>query len=68
MGASTGVKSFTLSSGADVNPLVLNLTTPLVSDTYTLTIGDGIEAVDSGMALDGEIADPTDPSSLPSGA
>jgi hypothetical protein len=50
-----------------VNPVTLNPDLPLEPDWYTLTIGGGVEAVDSGMTLDGEVADPTDPASLPSG-
>jgi hypothetical protein len=36
-------------------------------DAYTLTIQDGIVDVAAGLALDGELADPSDPQALPSG-
>jgi hypothetical protein len=39
----------------------------LLPDTYTLTVSDALVAADSGQQLDGEIADPNDPGSLPSG-
>ena len=40
---------------------------PLAVDAYTLTVSDGIVDVAAGLALDGELADPTDPNALPSG-
>src|SRR5262249_47790171 len=67
VGASTGVRTFSLASGAGVNPAVLNLDAPLPADTYTLTVQASLTAADSGMALDGEIVNPTSPASLPSG-
>lgn len=67
VGANTGPKSFTLASGANVNPAVLNLDAPLVADNYTLTVTTGVTAANSGQALDGEITDPNSPASLPSG-
>jgi aminopeptidase N len=39
----------------------------LPMDTYTLTISDAVTAWDGGLALDGEIDDPMDAASLPSG-
>jgi hypothetical protein len=67
VGTNTGPVSFTIASGSDVNPIVMNLAAPLVGGAYTLTVTGGVVAVDSGMALDGEVADPNDPGSLPSG-
>jgi len=67
VGANTGPKSFTLASGANVNPAILNLDAPLVADDYTLTVASSLTAANSGQALDGEIADPNSPASLPSG-
>ena len=64
VGANTGPKAFTLTSGTNVNPLILNLAAALVPDAYTLTVTDGVNSVASGMALDGEVSDPA---SLPSG-
>ncbi len=67
VGQNTGVRSFQLISGSNVNPVVLQLDQPLVADNYTLTVSSAVTAANSGMFLDGEIADPADPSSLPSG-
>ncbi|MEK6642863.1 MAG: M1 family aminopeptidase [Planctomycetota bacterium] len=67
VGTATGVQALTLVSGANVNPAVLNLAGPLLSDTYTLTVTTGVTAVNSGLALDGEITSSTSPTSLPSG-
>ena len=67
VGANTGSKTFQLVSGSNVNPLVIQLDEPLVDDAYTLTVTSGVTAVNSGMTLDGEIADPLSTASLPSG-
>ncbi len=67
VGANTGPQAFTIAATGTVNPVVLELDAPLEVDTYTLTVTDGVTAVDSGMALDGEVASPIDPGSLPSG-
>ncbi len=67
VGAQSGPRSFTVASTSDVNPVVLELDTPLPPDTYTLTVMDSLVATDSGMALDGETASATDPGSFPSG-
>jgi len=67
-GVETGPVSFVIAADTDVNPLVLNLSEPLAPDAYTLTIGaNGVVAVNSGLALDGEIGNPNAPASLPSG-
>lgn len=67
VGDSTGPVAFTLASGANVNPVVLNFIDPLPPDSYTLTVRDTLTAVSSGMALDGEMTNPSSPASLPSG-
>jgi len=67
VGNTTGSQSFTIASTGDVNPVVLDLASLLAVDTYTLTVGAGVTGADSGLALDGEIADPEDPNALPSG-
>ena len=64
VGADTGPVAFSLALGTEANPVVLTLATPLTVDAYTLTIGTGLTASNSGMALDGEMADPP---TLPSG-
>ena len=55
-GYDSGSNTVTLTAGADLAP-----------DAYTLTVSDALTAVNSGDQLDGEIADPLDPASLPSG-
>ncbi len=67
VGDVVGAQSVSLASGSAVNPAVLDLSSPLVADTYTLTVTSGVTAANSGQALDGEIADPESPASLPSG-
>ena len=67
VGAETGPVSFSVPSVTNVNPVVLELSEPLAADSYTLTITDSVTASAGGLALDGEIADPRRPSSLPSG-
>jgi len=67
VGNSNGPQTFSIVSGANVNPVVINTASPLQADVYTLTVTTGVTAVNSGMALDGEVAVPTSPGSLPSG-
>jgi hypothetical protein len=67
VGEKTGPQALILVSGAATNPAVLDLAAPLAPDSYSLTVAAGVTAADSGMALDGEIADPNSPASLPSG-
>lgn len=67
VGDATGPRSFTLASQSGVNPVVLNLDGPLQADTYTVTIGDGVTGASGGLALDGELIDPDDAASFPSG-
>jgi len=66
-GLITGNKTFTISSTSLVNPVILELDTPLVADQYTLTVIPTLTASDSSQVLDGEIDDPFDPASFPSG-
>jgi hypothetical protein len=67
VGAAGGPQSFTIADTTNVNPIVLELDGPLVPDGYTLTIADRLVATDSQLALDGEMVDPEEPDSLPSG-
>ena len=62
-----GPQTISIVSGANVNPVVINTFAPLPPDRYTLAVTSGVTAVNSGMPLDGEVADPTSPASLPSG-
>ncbi len=66
-GANTGPKTFTLASGTNVNPAILILDAPLAADDYTLVVSSTVLAANSGQPLDGEIVDPQNPASLPSG-
>lgn len=45
----------------------LSVAEPLGPGVYTLSVSDGVTAVSSGVPLDGELADPGRPGSLPSG-
>lgn len=65
-GAESGARSFTLLSGVNVNPVILNLEAPLPPDSYSLVVS-GVTAANSGQALDGEVETANDPASLPSG-
>ena len=47
--------------------MTLTPVTPLLSDTYTLTVSDNIVDVAAGLALDGELVKPDGPEPLPSG-
>jgi hypothetical protein len=67
VGDVNGPQTVSIVSGANVNPVVISSAAPLSPDTYTLTVTSGVTAVNSGLALDGEVADPMDPASLPSG-
>ncbi len=69
VGVVTGSWALTLAgaAGGGMNPVTVNLPFPLLPDAYTLTVTSGIEASNSGLPLDGEMADPSDPGSLPSG-
>ncbi len=69
VGSDTGSWPLTLAdgSGGSMNPVTLNLPFPLLPDAYTLVVTSGIKALGSGLPLDGEMADPNDPDSLPSG-
>ncbi|HKQ46983.1 MAG TPA: M1 family aminopeptidase [Phycisphaerae bacterium] len=68
VGDVNGPQTVSIVSGANVNPVVINTAAPLPPDNYSLTVtSGGVTAVNSGLALDGEVADPLDPASLPSG-
>ena len=47
--------------------VVLTPQSPLPADTYRLTISQAVTGGANGMALDGEVSNPVDPSALPSG-
>jgi hypothetical protein len=67
VGDSAGSVSFTAGPLSNANPVVLTLDAPLLPDTYTLSVSDAVVGTGTGIALDGEVADPEDPESLPSG-
>jgi hypothetical protein len=62
-----GNRAFTLTSGTNANPVVLNLAGPLPRDFYTLTVSDAVVSSLNSIALDGEMVDSDDAASLPSG-
>ncbi|MFQ5806149.1 MAG: M1 family aminopeptidase [Phycisphaerae bacterium] len=61
-----GPVTFTFSYSAGGYTATLDFGGPLPAGSYTVTISDSIQST-NGIALDGEISDPADPSSLPSG-
>jgi len=67
VGASTGAQPVGFAYNSATYTATLTTAGPLPPDTYTLTVSDALTAVNSGQHLDGEIADPADPASLPSG-
>ncbi len=67
VGATTGPHSVDYFYSSANNTTTLTSAAALPPDAYTLTISDALTAVNSGMALDGEIAAPESPASLPSG-
>jgi len=67
VGDTTGAQSVTFSYQIPNNRTVLTAASLLPADTYTLTVSDNLTAVNSGQKLDGEMADPAAPASLPSG-
>lgn len=67
VGRRTGSQAFSFSYDAPNNTAVLTFPHYLASDRYTVSVSDLITAVNSGQRLDGEIANPGSPSSLPSG-
>ncbi len=67
IGAATGAQSVAFSYSSGTKTTTLTAPADLPPDDYTLTVNDTVTAVDSGQALDGEVADPLDPASLPSG-
>ncbi|MHC4611118.1 MAG: M1 family metallopeptidase, partial [Planctomycetota bacterium] len=67
VGVNTGAHAVTFVYDSGNTTATLTAAAPLPTDEYTLTVSDAVTAVDSGQNLDGEIADPSDPASLPSG-
>lgn len=67
VGGTTGTRPVTFAYSSATNTATLTSATPLPPDAYTVTVSDAVTAVNSGKTLDGEIADPANPASLPSG-
>ncbi len=67
VGALTGPKTFHFQYDSATNTAILRPTQLMFPDVYTVTVKDNITAANSGLKLDGEISDPKDSSSLPSG-
>jgi aminopeptidase N len=66
-GNRTGNQPFNYSYDSTNNTAVLTFSNLLPLDTYTLQVRDTIRATNSNQTLDGEIANPGQPASLPSG-
>ncbi|MCP4251271.1 MAG: hypothetical protein GY778_29900 [bacterium] len=67
VGQQSGAQSLGFSYNAGTQTTTLTPALSLPPDIYTLTVSDTVTAVNSGQSLDGELADPNDPASLPSG-
>ncbi len=67
VGTTTGPQSMSFAYDSGANTVTLTSAGPLPADEYTLTVDDALTAINSGANLDGEIADPISPTSLPSG-
>jgi hypothetical protein len=65
VGDAAGAVSFTYGYDAGTHTATLDFGSALAGDAYTVTVADTVTA--GGKALDGEIADPSDAGSLPSG-
>lgn len=67
VGQSSGPVPFSFSLGSGSKKATLTPLNPLAPDVYTLTVDDAITDTSAGKDLDGEVASPTNPASLPSG-
>jgi aminopeptidase N len=65
--SSRGTVPFTLSYSATNFTATLNCGAPLPGGAYTLTVKDSLRTAVASIQLDGEIASPASPASLPSG-
>jgi hypothetical protein len=66
-GAQSGILPFTFSYNASQFRARITPTSGLVGDQYTVTVSQTLTDVFSGKSLDGEVVDPLNPASLPSG-
>ena len=66
-GDAAGPVAFAYSYDAGSTTATLTPAAPLPPGRYTLTVSDSVTDTASGQALDGEVADPSDPRALPSG-
>lgn len=67
VGSRVGNQPFAYSYDAPNNTAILTFSSYLPSDRYTVTVSDSLTAVNSAQRLDGEMANPASPASLPSG-
>jgi hypothetical protein len=67
VGDAFGAPSFAFAYDETAQTVTLTLDAEPVPDTYTLTVADDVTDIAAGHALDGELADPSDPAALPSG-
>jgi len=66
-GDTVGSVPFSFSYDSGTRTATLSISPGLPDDDYTLTVAASVVDQAAGKALDGEIADPADPASLPSG-
>ncbi len=66
-GDSSGAVAFAFSYDQPTQTVTLTPSSDLEADEYTLTVSDAVVAQSTAIALDGELANPADPGSLPSG-
>ncbi len=67
VGANAGSVPFSYAYSAGNFTATLTFSNALSGDTYTVTVDDNVSSSVASIALDGEIADPVSPTSLPSG-
>lgn len=67
VGDTTGGRAFEHSYDEFTRTVTLDLDAILLPDTYVLTASSLLTGLETGLALDGEIADPDNSNSLPSG-
>lgn len=67
VGANSGPVAFTPAYNATTQTITVTFTSALPADDYTVSVSPTIVSQTGSVALDGEITDPNNPASLPSG-
>jgi hypothetical protein len=67
IGNTSGPRPFAFDYDAAAHTVTITPDQTLPADEYTVTVDDAIVDVAAGLALDGDVLDPADPGSLPSG-